>query len=402
MKESQLYLTGDLNSTTTIEVVGGAPRGCALYFNGKSVPASQDRYRVATAIITYVTPNFDIPKLVDLDWKYVDSLPEIQSTYDDSKWTNADLATTINPRALMTPTSLYGSDYGYNTDNLIYRGRFVATGAESTLFLHTQGGSAFGSSVFLNGTFVGSWPGIDRDADYNQTLTLPSLRAGQLAILTIIMDNMGLDENFQVGPDQMKRPRGILDYSISGRDQSVMTWKITGNLGGEDYRDRTRGPLNEGGLYAERQGYHLPLPPSGNWKSSKPTDGITSAGVALYTTSFMLNVPHGYDIPMSFSFANSTTGNGSSVPNYRVQLYVNGYQFGKYVNNVGPQTSFPVPEGILNYHGTNYLALSLWALDAAGAKIENIELASTASIQSGYGPVSLSPMPAYTPRVGAY
>lgn len=72
------------------------------------------------------------------------------------------------------------------------------------------------------------------------------------------------------------------------------------------------------------------------------------------------------------------------------------------VHNIGPQTSFPVPEGILNYHGVNYLALSLWALDAGGAKIENLQLVSHAVIQSGYGTVALSPMPAYSPRPGAY
>lgn len=72
------------------------------------------------------------------------------------------------------------------------------------------------------------------------------------------------------------------------------------------------------------------------------------------------------------------------------------------VHNIGPQTNFPVPEGILNYHGINHLALSLWALDAGGAKIENLQLVSDAVIQSGYGAVELSPMPAYAPRSGAY
>ena len=72
------------------------------------------------------------------------------------------------------------------------------------------------------------------------------------------------------------------------------------------------------------------------------------------------------------------------------------------VNNIGPQTSFPVPEGILDYRGTNYLALSLWALDAKGAKLEDLQLVSTALVQSGYGTVELSPMPAYEVRVGAY
>ena len=109
----------------------------------------------------------------------------------------------------------------------------------------------------------------------------------------------------------------------------------------------------------------------------------------------------GYDIPLSFVFAN-TTGVNNQTLNYRAQLYVNGYQFGKYVNNIGPQTSYPVPEGILVYNGTNYAALSLWASDTGGAFIGDFSLVPTAVIQSGYGPVALSPMPAWTERVGAY
>lgn len=72
------------------------------------------------------------------------------------------------------------------------------------------------------------------------------------------------------------------------------------------------------------------------------------------------------------------------------------------MNNIGPQTAFPVPQGILNYHGINYLALSLWALDAEGARIENLQLVSTAVIQSGYGNVEISPMPGHSERAGAY
>lgn len=72
------------------------------------------------------------------------------------------------------------------------------------------------------------------------------------------------------------------------------------------------------------------------------------------------------------------------------------------VNNIGPQTAFPVPEGILDYHGVNYVALSLWALDAAGARLEDLRLVADAVVQTGYGPVELSPMPAWSLREGAY
>lgn len=401
LEGQKLCLTGDINETTLIEAVGAPSSVSALAFNGQTVAATLTAYGVLTGTVTYNSPDITLPTLKDLMWKYIDSLPETQPAYDDSGWTSANLNSTCNPRNLTTPTSLYGSDYGYNVGNLLFRGHFTATGNESTLMLRVYGGLAFGHSVWLNNTLLGSWPGISVDEDYNQTLVVPSLAAGQPVVLTLLQDTMGLDEENVVGSSQMKIPRGIYSYSLSGRNPTEISWKITGNLGGENYVDKTRGPLNEGGLYAERQGYHLPNPPSNDWPTGKPTDGINSAGVGFFTTSFDLELPAGYDIPLSFQFAN-TTANGSAVLNYRAQLYVNGYQFGKYVNNIGPQLSYPVPEGILDYNGRNFIAISLWALDAEGARLEDLRLVPTATIQSGFGAVELSPMPAYTPRVEAY
>ena len=106
------------------------------------------------------------------------------------------------------------------------------------------------------------------------------------------------------------------------------------------------------------------------------------------------------DIPLSFNFGNSTSY-GTPVA-YRTGLFVNGYQFGRYLDNVGPQTSFPVPEGILNYHGENWLALTLWAMEQGGARLEKFSLEATAEVQSGYGNIALSPMPKWVPRPMAY
>jgi hypothetical protein len=163
-------------------------------------------------------------------------------------------------------------------------------------------------------------------------------------VLTVIIDNNGLDENWVVGVDGMKQPRGILDYTLSGRNQSDITWKLTGNLGGEAYIDKVRGPLNEGGLYAERQGFTQPYPPNHNWAEGDPEEGISKAGIAFYQDSFDLDLPKNYDILLTFNFGNTTVD--GVVADYRAQLWVNGYQFGKYINNIGPQSSFPVPQGL--------------------------------------------------------
>jgi hypothetical protein len=416
---NDVYLTGDINRTTTVEVIAGALPNANLYFNGKIVTGSASGTPVSTisdgqpqalaasgsstavlsAQIAYVSPSISIPDLSGLEWKYINSLPEIQPAYDDSKWTLCSKETTNNPRQLTTPTSLYASDYGFNAGSVEYRGHFIAsTSGSPTLKLETQGGYAFGYSIWLNSTFVGSWFGIDADQNYNASYALP-VQAGESYVITILIDNMGLAENFSPGADTMKAPRGILTYGLAGYAQDAISWKIQGNLGGEDYIDLTRGPLNEGAFFAEREGYHLPSPPSTDWAVGSPMEGFGSAGLRMYSTSFSLDLPTPeYQIPLSFVFRNASSTNS----NYRAMIFVNGYQFGKYVNNIGPQVSYPVPEGILNYEGVNWLAMTLWALDEGGAMVQGLDLVAGHPVMSGRGKVRNSPMPAWQERVGAY
>lgn len=409
-----LALTGDLNATTPIEVMGGAPASLSkLTFNGKDLDFQVSKDGVVSADIDFVKPDLAIPQLSELEWKYMDTLPEIQPGYDDSAWTVADMKKTYNSlQPLKTPVSLYSSDYGFHTGALLYRGTFTATGNETTFYLSTQGGSAFGSSVWIGDQYLGSWRGYDAARNGNSTFTLPNLTKGKTYTITVVVDNQGLDQNWTIGTETMKNPRGILDYKLSGHGQSDVQWKLTGNLGGEDYMDISRGPLNEGGLFVERQGLHLPgaLSAQGvDWKASKGpvADGIPAPGIGFFATELKLDLPTGYDIPLSFTFTNGTapvngTGAGSSVPAYRVQLYVNGWQYGKYVSNVGPQTKFPVTEGILNYRGTNYVALSVWGLDGGATKIEGLELTVDATIWSGLGETGTVEGQKYEKRAGAY
>ena len=164
---------------------------------------------------------------------------------------------------------------------------------------------------------------------YNQTLALNSLQPGETYVLSVLIDHMGNDENFPANVYTMRDPRGIIDYTLHGRDDEAISWKLTGNLGGEQYQDLSRGPLNEGGIYAERQGYHLPGAPVEQWEMRSPFDDITSLGVGFYATSFDLDMPLGYDIPLSIVFTNATAED-SSTARFRSEIFVNGWQFGKY------------------------------------------------------------------------
>ncbi|KAL5358314.1 putative beta-galactosidase E [Aspergillus floccosus] len=386
--DDRLVLSGDLNATTSLEVISTPSDHLReVVFNGEPLRTSRSELGKLGATVQYDPPSVSLPDLSQLEWRYLDSLPEIRPDYDDREWSLLDHTSTNNARALTTPTCLYADDYGYHGGSLIYRGHFTATGQETWVFLNISGGVGFGHSVWLNETFLGSWTGSGSNMTYPHNVSVhQDLRSGSPYVLTVLIDHMGQDEEAP-GTDAIKFPRGIMDYSLSGNAASDVSWCMTGNLGGEQYRDLTRGPLNEGAMYAERQGYHLPSPPDADWEISNPiTDGIPGAGVAFYTTSFALDLPLGYDTPLSFVFNGSVPGSTSRTWfDYRCQLFVNGYQFGKYVNALGPQTSFPVPEGILNHNGINYVAVTLWALGGEGARIGSLELVASTPVLSGVG-----------------
>lgn len=195
---TSLYLTGDLNATCTLEIIAGLPGSNNIYFNGAKVAGVESANGRLSATLTYSAPTLDIPDLSSLEWKYIDSLPEAQSTYDDSAWTKANHRNTTNDArdnwgtvfTLKTPTSLVAGDYGYHTGSLIYRGHFTANGNESTLYLSTQGGSGFGHSVWINTTYLGSFDGAGVPSGVNQTLSIPSnsLSRGRNYVITVLID----------------------------------------------------------------------------------------------------------------------------------------------------------------------------------------------------------------------
>lgn len=229
---------------------------------------------------------------------------------------------------------------------------------------------------------------------------------------------MGLNGNYVIGEETLKQPRGILSYALTLPNRTTaipaaaISWKLTGNLGGESYRDLVRGPLNEGALHPERQGFHLPSPPSDPWPRADPSSHVFERpGVRFYTAPLRLDIPPGYDVPLSIQFTppsppgNSTTsaaGNGTAeTPACRAQLFVNGYQFGKYVPHIGPQTRFPVPEGVLDHRGPNTLALAVWGMQP-GAALGPVRWEVGMVSETGYGPVALSEAPVWEEREGAY
>lgn len=330
-----LSIVGDVNATTPLEIIAGAPANLStLKFNDKEISFNQTSDGIVNAELEYTVPQIDMPALNLLPWKFHDSLPELQSNFDDSAWTKAQPFTRNTERNLTTPVSLYSGDYGYHSGSFLYRGHFRATGNETTFNVTAQGGTAFGFSAWLNNTHLGSWTGNSTAENRTDVFNLPALKAGSDYVLTILVDMMGYTMNYRAGDATlMKTPRGILDYSLAGRAADAISWKLTGNFGGEEYADKSRGPLNEGSMFAERQGWHLPYPPIDDWELRSPiTTGIEQPGVGFFVTNFTLDLPQGYDIPVAFVFGNATTGyvDNNRQQNFRVQLFVNGWQFGEF------------------------------------------------------------------------
>jgi hypothetical protein len=77
-------------------------------------------------------------------------------------------------------------------------------------------------------------------------------------------------------------------------------------------------------------------------------------------------------------------------------------EFGRYISHIGPQTSFPVPEGILNYRGTNTIAIAIWATQPGGARLSSLALKAGKPVLTGRRPVVNVVAPAWSERPGAY
>jgi hypothetical protein len=211
---------------------------------------------------------------------------------------------------------------------------------------------AFGWSAWLNGQFIGSYLGNSSFGVGNVTLSFvnATLNTNGTNVVLVAQDNTGHGLR-----GAAVQPRGILSASLEG-GATFTKWKIAGEVNGErEQLDPLRGPLNEGGLTAERLGWHLPGFDDSSWNTSKPAIGFSGAGINFYRTVFRLDVPEGVDASFAFVL------NAAASQKIRVQLFINGYQYGRFNPFIGNEKRFPVPPGVLNYAGNNTIGLSVWS-----------------------------------------
>ncbi|KAJ6552812.1 glycoside hydrolase family 35 protein [Mycena capillaripes] len=362
---SQLALVGDLNGTVPLSVIVPSTVK-SVTWNGASVRlttgVTSTGGLTGTLAPRAAVKTVSVPKLTS--WKFMDSLPEIGPTFDDSAWIVANHTTTNIPLKPYYGDGriLYGCDYGFCENIVLWRGHFNSTGTQTSVNLSINGGEAFAASVWLNNVFLNTSFGnstnnrnILEETDDKFMFPPGALRAGD-NVITIVQDNMGLNET-NATPDSSKSPRGVRGFKLDSG--SFGEWKVQGKVGGyTGFLDKTRGVFNEGGLFGERKGWHLPGFDTSSWVSRDLSTGLPggTAGVGFFVTTFQLNIPAGIDAFFSFTFEEPLG------QDYRVYLFVNGWMMGKRVANLGPQAKFPVHQGILNYQGVNTVAVALWSM----------------------------------------
>jgi beta-galactosidase GanA len=355
-------LRADTASAGPVEVFGPARR---LSVNGS--PVSVRATTSGTLLGSLPGPRpVTLPALTG--WRAHAEAPEAAPGFDDSGWTVADKTTT------------HADEYGYHYGSVWYRGHFTATGTETSVSLNAITGRRGSYLVWLNGRYLGSAAGgtqADADPPVNPNpgpgdFAIPAglLKPGASATLSVLVENMGHNDDWIADDTRFKQPRGLVGAAVVGSTAPI-SWRIQGALGGEDLVDPTRGPLNTGGLYGERNGWTLPGYSDRSWPAIRSLSGTAvPAGVTWFRTSFRSDLPKGQDTSVALRFGDacepiSQLCGGVPPSGYRVMLFLNGWNLGQYSAVIGPQTDFVLPAGLLRQDGKNTLALAVIAQEAS-------------------------------------
>jgi beta-galactosidase GanA len=367
-----LMLTGDTATAGDIEVFAGQDD---VRWNGRRIITLPTHSGTRAGSLGGPQP-VTLPALTG--WKYSAESPEAQPGFDDSAWPVATKMTSNSTTAPGTLPVLFADDYGFHFGDVWYRGRFRGTGKETGVSLSAVTGRAGTYSVWLNGTFLGS---------NQKTITFPPSLVGKDNVLSVLVENMGHNEDYNSN-DTHKEARGLTGAVLTGAPLTSLTWRIQGARGGEDSIDPVRGPMNNGGLYGERSGWSLPGFPDSSWKSVTLPNADPAGGVSWYRTTTRLNLPWNQDTSVGIRI------DDDPARHYRAQIFVNGWELGRYVNDLGPQHSFPIPNGILNPSGDNTIAIAVWNADGTTGGLGKVSLESYGT-QATASRVSLVDSPGY-------
>jgi beta-galactosidase GanA len=400
---STLELTGDTKDASDLQV--WAPDGVhAVSWNGSSVAvaarASGDL--VASQKLAGATA-VALPDLTKAAWSYASGTPEADPAFGDSSWTAADKTTTTSTtKPPAGAPVLTEDDYGFHQGDVWYRGTYTGSADTTTLRLNYGGGGAGMLQAWLDGVYLGqnvlasgaSAPPTTGTAVF----TIPqSLRTGK-HVLSVMVRNDGHNEDGGVN-DAQKEGRGLIGVrttGASGDTDTDISWKIQGDRGGETVLDTARGLNNVGGQYGERAGWYLPGFPDASWPTTTLPADSAMPGTTWYRTTFALNVPKGEDASLGLTIGDPSTPRSGGA--YRALIYVNGWNVGQYIADVGPQHTFVLPNGILDPRGDNTVAIAVTSDGGAANALESVRLTDLGTVRGGV-PLTMNDAPGYSASV---
>ena len=401
LADGKLALTGDTAAASELTVWG--PAFTSASFNGNNLALAPQPDGSIKAGTLAGPAAVKLPDLATLPWsRRMDSL-EAQPGFDDSKWTHVDnrasAAQTWTMPERGQPT-LAMSDYGFHHGDVWYRGRVnIVDPKTNQLELFYGAGGAGMVQVWVDGKFIGQ-DEMDVGRSFPETTDSVKLSLGDKLtkgehVIAVMVRNNSHNWNL-MADDYHREARGLIAASLTKRGGQrfgvPITWRIQGNLGGEQIADVVRGPMNNGGLYGERAGWYRPLweqqDSKTGWAAAKPTAAPPAAGTYWLRTSFDLDLPKDHDVQLGLAFGETTTPR--SERENRVLIFVNGWNMGQFIAHIGPQRVFVLPPGILNPNGQNTIALAVTTDGKAANGLEPVKLVNLRTVRGG---VKLEIMP---------
>ena len=265
--------------------------------NGSDKPAIS----VASASAPGPAP-IHLPDLSAGTWKFAPESPESQPGFDDSGWQLADKTTTDSTtKPPAGQPVLTEDDYGFHQGDVWYRGSYSGASAATTVTMRFGGGGAGLLQAWLDGVYLGQDVIANDNSAPPTTATISfqipaSLQTDANHVLAVMVRNDGRNEDGGVN-DAQKEGRGLISMGMTDASQAAVTppvtWRIQGDLGGENIVDPDRGIENNGGLFGERHGWYLPGYPDGSWQRVTVPAATAMSGTSWYRKTFTLPHPEG-------------------------------------------------------------------------------------------------------------